>query len=433
MSDLIITSPANPRLKALVALRRRRAREEAGTHPHRGVRGAEPGPRRRRACPRTVYYCPELMLDPDVQQRRRRPASARSGVDTVQAGPGGLREGRPTARAPTGSSPWSPRSTRSLRRPDRRPDAAGAALPGRREAGQPRRDAAHRRRGRRRGRHRRRPGHRLGQPQPGPRQQGHRVLGAGRLRLAPRRRCTGCATTASRLVATTPDTDLDYTDVDYTGAGGGRRRRGEVRPHRRGARRRAAARSASRWRAGPTRSTSPRRRRSSSTRRCASAGRRTGVARSAAARDPARWPPPSREHSRPCARCRACELTTSLCGRARRADRRPRERLAKQIGVDPVDGGVHPRFGTRNVILPLAHERYVEVVEVLDHPASVQGAVRPGRPGPLRGRRRLARLGGRRRRPVARPSSAWAARPSSATGTAPTASSCAGASWASRA
>lgn len=46
------------------------------------------------------------------------------------------------------------------------------------------------------------------------------------------------------------------------------------------------------------------------------------------------------------------------------------ERLAKLIGVEPVDGGVHPRFGTRNVILPLAHERYVEVVEVLDHPAS---------------------------------------------------------------
>jgi hypothetical protein len=29
-----------------------------------------------------------------------------------------------------------------------------------------------------------------------------------------------------------------------------------------------------------------------------------------------------------------------------------------------------PRFGTRNMILPLAHERYVEVVEVLDHPAA---------------------------------------------------------------
>ncbi len=46
------------------------------------------------------------------------------------------------------------------------------------------------------------------------------------------------------------------------------------------------------------------------------------------------------------------------------------ERLGKLIGVKPIDGGVHPRFGTRNVILPLARERYVEVVEVLDHPVS---------------------------------------------------------------
>jgi len=45
-------------------------------------------------------------------------------------------------------------------------------------------------------------------------------------------------------------------------------------------------------------------------------------------------------------------------------------RLAKKLGVKPVDGGVHPRFGTRNIIFPLAHERYVEVVAVLDHPAS---------------------------------------------------------------
>jgi len=46
------------------------------------------------------------------------------------------------------------------------------------------------------------------------------------------------------------------------------------------------------------------------------------------------------------------------------------ERLAKKLGVNPVDGGVHPRFGTRNIIFPLAHERYIEVVAVLDHPAS---------------------------------------------------------------
>ena len=46
------------------------------------------------------------------------------------------------------------------------------------------------------------------------------------------------------------------------------------------------------------------------------------------------------------------------------------KRLSEKLGVTPVDGGIHPRFGTRNIILRLAHERYVEVVEVLDHPAS---------------------------------------------------------------
>ncbi len=46
------------------------------------------------------------------------------------------------------------------------------------------------------------------------------------------------------------------------------------------------------------------------------------------------------------------------------------QRLAERLGVTARDGGVHPRFGTRNMILPLAEDRYVEVVEVLDHPAS---------------------------------------------------------------
>ncbi|HET7398262.1 MAG TPA: VOC family protein [Intrasporangium sp.] len=45
-------------------------------------------------------------------------------------------------------------------------------------------------------------------------------------------------------------------------------------------------------------------------------------------------------------------------------------RLGGLIGVEPVDGGIHPRFGTRNIILPLANDNYVEVVDVLDHPAS---------------------------------------------------------------
>jgi len=46
------------------------------------------------------------------------------------------------------------------------------------------------------------------------------------------------------------------------------------------------------------------------------------------------------------------------------------KRLAGLLGLTPRDGGIHPRFGTRNMILPLAEGRYVEVVEVLDHPAA---------------------------------------------------------------
>lgn len=46
------------------------------------------------------------------------------------------------------------------------------------------------------------------------------------------------------------------------------------------------------------------------------------------------------------------------------------KRLAERLGIDVIDGGIHPRFGTRNVILPLQEHRFVEVVEVLDHPAS---------------------------------------------------------------
>ena len=46
------------------------------------------------------------------------------------------------------------------------------------------------------------------------------------------------------------------------------------------------------------------------------------------------------------------------------------ERLSALLGEEFTDGGIHPRFGTRNAILPLTQGTYFEVVEVLDHPAS---------------------------------------------------------------
>lgn len=50
------------------------------------------------------------------------------------------------------------------------------------------------------------------------------------------------------------------------------------------------------------------------------------------------------------------------------------ERLAAELGAEYKDGGFHPRFGTRNHIIPLAQGRYIEVVEVLDHPAADKAA-----------------------------------------------------------
>ncbi len=45
-------------------------------------------------------------------------------------------------------------------------------------------------------------------------------------------------------------------------------------------------------------------------------------------------------------------------------------RLGAILGEEFLDGGVHPRFGTRNMVLPLAGGQYLELLTVLDHPAS---------------------------------------------------------------
>jgi hypothetical protein len=46
------------------------------------------------------------------------------------------------------------------------------------------------------------------------------------------------------------------------------------------------------------------------------------------------------------------------------------ERIGNLLGEKFADGGIHPRFGTRNMVLPLTAGTYLEVVSVLDHPAS---------------------------------------------------------------
>jgi hypothetical protein len=46
------------------------------------------------------------------------------------------------------------------------------------------------------------------------------------------------------------------------------------------------------------------------------------------------------------------------------------QRLGARLGSTFVDGGIHPRFGTRNFTLPLQNGHYLEVVCPLDHPSS---------------------------------------------------------------
>ena len=48
------------------------------------------------------------------------------------------------------------------------------------------------------------------------------------------------------------------------------------------------------------------------------------------------------------------------------------QRLGSRLGTTFVDGGIHPRFGTRNFTAPLLDGKYIEVVCPLDHPAAEQ-------------------------------------------------------------
>ncbi len=45
-------------------------------------------------------------------------------------------------------------------------------------------------------------------------------------------------------------------------------------------------------------------------------------------------------------------------------------RIGSQIGTAFMDGGIHPKFGTRNFTAPLLDGKYIEIVCPLDHPAT---------------------------------------------------------------
>jgi hypothetical protein len=45
-------------------------------------------------------------------------------------------------------------------------------------------------------------------------------------------------------------------------------------------------------------------------------------------------------------------------------------RIGSQIGTAFIDGGIHPKFGTRNFTAPLLNGQYIGVVCPLDHPAT---------------------------------------------------------------
>ena len=46
------------------------------------------------------------------------------------------------------------------------------------------------------------------------------------------------------------------------------------------------------------------------------------------------------------------------------------QRIGSRLSGTFIDGGIHPRFGTRNFTMPLQNGLYLEIVCPLDHPAS---------------------------------------------------------------
>src|SRR4051812_22426500 len=48
------------------------------------------------------------------------------------------------------------------------------------------------------------------------------------------------------------------------------------------------------------------------------------------------------------------------------------QRIGAKLGAGFTDGGLHPSFGTRNFVLPLADGCYLEIVAALDPPAAAR-------------------------------------------------------------
>ena len=165
--------------------------------PRRGLRGDRARAVRRRAARHRLRVRGPLqpggsgrIAGARAPVRPARPAARRRGRGRAPD-PTGLREGvlpRGTGRAARGRRPGRHEARRPSHRGARPPEPA---QPGRREAGQPRRHAAHCRRRRGRRRRRRRPGHRLGQPQRRPGEQGHRLRTSRRERHDGARCCAG--------------------------------------------------------------------------------------------------------------------------------------------------------------------------------------------------------------------------------------------------
>ena len=133
MSDLIITSPSNPRLKNLIALRRRRSREESGPDADRGLRGAVAGPRGRGAPPRRL-----LLPGAHARTRGRSstscPASAAHGAWTPSSSAAAPFEKVAYREGPDGFLAVVESVTRTCADLESRPRRARPAVPGRREA-----------------------------------------------------------------------------------------------------------------------------------------------------------------------------------------------------------------------------------------------------------------------------------------------------------